>query len=284
LNGISLFEILRKNVKALSRILTCNQNLKKIKTMTRNLSSTEKALKILLAFTPYNNPMGTLELSKKLGIHKSTVSRLLHLLSDNGFLQQNPETKKYMLGRTAAKIGNAVFRSMNSEIIAAAQPYCNELCETVGESIALEVLTGTNVVLSYHSEGRQHIRFTFQLGERVPIHVAAGAKAILAYSPPELVNLFLKKKLKRFTNKTIVSKKEYRELLNKVRESGFAYDYGERYEDSSAIAAPILNDTGIAVAAVVIAGPAFRLTLEFMENAAAPLKNTVTKISQRLFF
>jgi DNA-binding IclR family transcriptional regulator len=250
---------------------------------TAKISSTEKALNILLAFTPHNHPMGTLELSKKLGIHKSTVSRLLHLLADKGFLQQNPETKKYVLGRAAAEIGNAVIRSLNNEIVTIAQPYLNELCETVGESVALEVVSGSNVMLAYHSEGRGHIRFSFQLGERVPLHVAAGAKTILAHSPPDFVDLCIKGKLNRYTENTIVSKTQFRKLLDEVRETGLAYDKGERYEDTRAIATPILNHNGIAVAAVVIAGPAFRLTSQFLLDVVVPLKQTAADISRRLF-
>lgn len=236
-----------------------------------------------MAFTPHNHPMGTLELSKKLGIHKSTVSRLLHLLADNGFLQQNPETKKYMLGRAASEIGNAVIRSLDHEIVTIAQPYLNKLCEAVGESVALEVVSGTNVVLAYHSEGRGHIRFSFQLGEQVPLHVAAGAKTILAHSPPDFVERCLTGKLHRFTENTIVSKARYRELLEQVRRTGLAYDNGERYEDTRAIATPILNHDGFAMAAVVIAGPAFRLTTQLLADVEKPLKQTAADISRRLF-
>ena len=202
------------------------------------MSSTEKALSILMAFTPHNHPMGTLELSKKLGIHKSTVSRMLHLLADNGFVQQNADTKKYTLGRAAAQIGNAAIRSLKHEMITTAQPCLNKLSEAVGESVALEVVTGTHVVLAHHSEGQGHIRFSFQLGEQVPIHVAAGAKAILAHSPKDFVDQCVTGKFQRFTPNTIVSKAQYRELLDQVRASGVAYDKGERYEDTNAIAAP----------------------------------------------
>lgn len=251
--------------------------------MANNLSSTEKALTILLAFTPHNQPMGTLELSKKLNIHKSTVSRLLHLLADNGFLQQNPDTKKYMLGRKAAEIGNAVRRSLNDEIVAVAKPFLHELSESVGESVALEIVSGNSVHLAYHVEGRGHIRFSFQLGEQVPMHVAAGAKAIIAHRPPEFEDLHLKGELKPFTEKTIVSPEKFRALMNEVRETGVAFDNGERYEDTRAVAAPILNQKDVAVAAVVVAGPAFRLTPEFIKNVIKPLKRTAAKISERLF-
>ena len=249
-----------------------------------NLSSTEKALKLLLAFIPYNNEMGTLELSKKLGIHKSTVSRLLHLLTAHDFLYQNPETKKYMLGRAIAEMGNVVIKSLNTAIVGIAQPHLNDLCHLVRESVAMEVLTGTNVVLSGQVEGQSHIRFSFKPGEQVPINVAAGAKAILAFCEPEFVELCIKPKFNRFTTNTIVSKKKYKEVLEEVRKTGIAYDNGERFEDSHAIATPIFNHAGIPVAAVVVAGPAFRMTPKFLEEIIAPLKKTAAEISKRLFY
>jgi IclR family transcriptional regulator, KDG regulon repressor len=257
---------------------------KPMDTKTDNLSSTEKALKILLAFTPYNHEMGTLELSKKLDIHKSTVSRLLHVLTTHGFLQQNPATKKYLLGRSAARIGDATVKSLNSTIVSTSQPYLNELSQKIGESVALEVLSGSEVILSGHVEGQKHIRFSFRLGELVPINVAAGAKAILAFCDDQKVNHFLKRKFVRFTDHTIVSKKAYLELLEEIRQTAIAYDRGERYEDSHAIATPIFNHEGHPVAAVVIAGPAFRMTSRFLEEAVAPLKKTASEISQRLFY
>jgi DNA-binding IclR family transcriptional regulator len=255
-----------------------------IKSKSTTMSSAEKALKILMAFVPFNHEMGTLELSKKLDIHKSTVSRLLHLLVAHDFLKQNPDTKKYYLGRSATEIGNAATKSLNNSLVTIAQTYLNELCEIVGESVALEMLSGSSIVLACHVEGQKPIRFSFQPGERVPINVAAGAKAILAYSNPELIDLCLKEKFNRFTSKTIMSKREYRSMLSEVQKKGVAYDTGERYEDVRAIAAPIFNHEQMPVAAVVIAGPAFRLTDPFFKNAVGPLKKAATNISQRLFY
>jgi IclR family KDG regulon transcriptional repressor len=248
------------------------------------LSSTEKALKILLAFAPYNHEMGTLELSHKLGIHKSTISRLLRMLATHGFLQQNPDTKKYALGRSVAEIGRAVNKSLHHSIVGIAQPFLSALCQNVEESVALEVLNGTDVVLATHVEGQKHIRFSFNQGEQVAINVAAGAKAILAFCEPDLVNQILEKKFIRYTPNTIISKRSYRTLLEEVKKAGVAYDKGERYEDSYAIAAPIFNPEGAPIAAVVIAGPAFRMTPEFLRQAIVPLKKAASEISHRLFY
>ncbi len=255
-----------------------------MKATSNGLSSTEKALKILMAFTPFNHEMGTLELSKKLGIHKSTVSRLLHLLKDNDFLQQNPDTKKYILGRSAAEIGNAVVKSLDSNIVSISQPYLNELCASVGESVALEVLSGTNIFLANQVEGRKHIRFSFTMGEQIPLHVAAGSKAILAFCEPDFVNRCLEKKFTRYTRNTILSIQKYQAVLDEVRKTEIAFDKGERYEDVYAMATPIFNHEKSPVAAVVIAGPSSRMTPEFFEQSTAPLKKTAAKISQRLLY
>jgi len=247
------------------------------------MSSTAKALKILMAYVPHNPEMGTLELSKKLGIHKSTVSRLLHLLVDHDFLSQNPDSKKYRLGSSIAELGNAANQSLNYNLVTVSQSYLNALCERVGESVALEILDGSSIISAYQVEGQSHIRFSFQPGERVPINVTAGAKAILAYSEPALINQFLKDKFPRFTSKTISSKREYRAMLADIRESGVAFDTGERYEDARAIAAPIFDHNRKPVAAVVIAGPAFRFTETFIEQTIGLLKETAEQISQRLY-
>lgn len=247
-------------------------------------SSTEKALKILLAFTPHNREMGTLTLSEKLNIHKSTVSRLLHILADYGFLQQNPATKKYLLGRSAAKLGESVKTSLSSSLVNIASPHISKLSAEMGESIALEVLSGTRVYLVHHVEGQNHIRFSFKQGEEVPLHVAAGAKTILAFSETAFVNRCLKSKLHRYTDKTITSKKALFTELEKIRKRGIAFDRGERYEDAYAIGAPIFNHEGAPVAAVIMAGPAFRMTASFLAAAEEPLKNTASAISSQLYY
>jgi len=250
---------------------------------TANSSSAEKALNILLSFTPYNNELGTTDLSKKLGIHKSTISRLIKQLVATDFLQQNPFTRKYMLGKSALKIGHATTRSLDSKLLTTAQPYLNRLSQLTGESVALEMLSGTNIVLALHVEGPSHIRFNFQQGEQVPINVAAGAKVILSHSEPKLLKLCLQQEFTRFNENTIISKEEYRKLLKEIKKTGIAYDRGERYRDTHAMAALIHSPDGGPKAAVVIAGPAFRLTDEFLESAITPLKKTAEKISSQFF-
>lgn len=118
----------------------------------------------------------------------------------------------------------------------------------------------------------------------MPINVAAGAKVILSHSDPALLELCLEQEFERFNENTIVSKEEYRKHLEEIRQTGIAYDRGERYKDTHAMAVPIHNSTGAPKAAVVIAGPAFRLTDRFLQSAIVPLKATAEKIAKQLFY
>ncbi len=95
-------------------------------------SSVQKAIEILMAFTPHNQEMGTLELSQKLGFHKSSVSRLLGVLTYHCLLQQDPITKKYKLGKATADLGLAISRSHSTQLVSIAQPFIDRLRDSVG--------------------------------------------------------------------------------------------------------------------------------------------------------
>ena len=75
----------------------------------------EKALDILLAFTPNNPDMGTVELSQKTGFHTATVNRTLKALTGKKFLYKNPITRKFSLGPAIFALGEAVLESVSQK-------------------------------------------------------------------------------------------------------------------------------------------------------------------------
>ena len=247
-----------------------------------NESSAEKVLNLLLAFSASSIEMGTTELSLKLGMHKSTASRLIKTLVNSGFLQKNPSTKKYLLGSSAYRMGSAAARTLNTRLLAVAHPHLYNLAQKTGESVALEMVSGINIILAAHVEGPSHLRFNFQQGEVVPINVAAGAKAILAFSSADFIESCLQGEFEQFNERTIVSKEQYRKLLKKVRAEGISYDRGERYVDIHAMAVPVIYPDGSPRAAVLIAGPASRLTDPFLKATAPALKEAAKNISRSL--
>jgi IclR family KDG regulon transcriptional repressor len=253
-------------------------------TKPEEYSSVQKAVEILLAFTEYNQEVGTLELSEKLGLHKSTVSRLLRLLSYYGLIQSNKKTKKYTLGKSALDLGMAAKRYIDSQLIVTAQSFLNELRDQLGEQVSLEVISGNSSTVVCHAASSLPVRVSSDIGRRLPIYAVAGAKAILAFLPPEELDELLTDKFTAFTPNTITNPRKFRRHLEKTKKQGYSFDRGEYYPDVHAIGAPVFNSNGRPVAAVVMPVPAFRMEALLRSNGVALVKETAAKISASLFF
>ena len=251
------------------------------------MSSVEKALTILMAFAPQNQEMGSAELGRMFGFSNSTVNRLLHVLESFDLIQQDPETKRFSLGRSAAAIGRAVSRSLSTQVVSIARLYCDNLRDEIGETVSLEVWSGSSTILAYEAQGPNPVSVLMNLrktGEKFPVHVAAGAKAILAFSPSETVDHLIRGKLSRFTPNTITKPNIFKQQLREIRENGIALDQGEYNVEVHAIAAPIFNANKKPIAAIVIAVPFYRVKSHIESNAIAQLKETASKISARLLY
>jgi DNA-binding IclR family transcriptional regulator len=244
----------------------------------------EKALDILSAFIPHNQAMGTVEISEKLGFHKSTCNRLLHLLTRKGFLQQNPKTKKFQLGPSAMNLGTAIKRSLETDLVHIAQPYMDQLRDALDETVALEIFSGTNTVLACLALGSHRTNLAGNVGDILAVHAAAGAKAILAFSSPKVRQRVLSGKLPRLTANTITDPRRLEEQIQDILRNGVAFDIEEHDIGTSAMGAPIFSSEGKPVAALVVVGPVQRIRPQNDSPVAVRLKEIAAEISRRLFY
>jgi IclR family acetate operon transcriptional repressor len=244
--------------------------------------SLERALKILLAFRTENKELGIVELSQMLNIHRSTVSRITRVLVAYDFLEQNPETKKFSLGQANIQLGNALQRSLRTNLVQIAKPYVDDLRNRFEETTIIETLVGRNWVMVYVAEGSRPIRLVAEMGERMPIHAAAGGKAFLAFSSPEVRSILLKGGLQRLTKNTIVDHKKLDRQLEEIRRHGISFDRGEYGDHIYALGAPVFDYRNRTVAGIVIAGQPERITAATHSPMISALKETAKKISHRL--
>ena len=246
--------------------------------------SLAKALEILMAFAPHNQEIGTVQLSEKLGYHKSTVSRLLHVLMDYGFVRQNQESKKFVLGPSVIDLSSSIQESLNDNLTQIAKPFLDRLRDETGETVVLELVSGRSAVIAYIAEGGGPIRIKGRVGDRRPAHAAAGAKAILAFSGKEKRDRFLNGNLLGLTPNTITGHERLEREMREIRERGFAIDSEEVNLGINAIGAPVYNHAGEPVAAAVIAGLSQKISWKGGSPLVALLKGTVGKISEHLYY
>jgi IclR family transcriptional regulator, KDG regulon repressor len=249
--------------------------------MSEKNTAIDKSLNILMAFIPENQEMGTLEISKKLGLNNATASRILLTLAKRRFLQQDPKTKTFKLGQSAMLIGRAVIDSLNSQFVQIVKPHMDRLRSSVNTSIVLEQMVKDKSIVMSVSEGQQRIRLAGNVGESIPIHAAAGAKAVLAFSDAEIAEKIISHidVYDRFTPNTITSKDRLIKNLRVAKRNGYSLDNEETDIGIKAVGVPIFDYRHVPVAGLAVVFPAHRIGKKIDPDLLSEIKNTADRIS-----
>ena len=247
-------------------------------------NATEKVLKILTAFLPFNEPKGTLELARTLGIHRASVSRILGILKEYDFVQQEEKTRRYRLGSAAAVLGKSVNRSFQNRFVSVVQSHMHQLSEVIKESVSLVTLVDNQVILPYRVKGPHPISVSFNHGDRGAINANSGAKAIMAYLSSDRLNEVKKfhPKLPSFTPNTLTKWEDLIEQFDEIRRSGFGYDLEEYRLDVLSVGAPILDYNNDPIGALTILVPSLRAEIINDHQVLSWLKRSTINISEEL--
>jgi DNA-binding IclR family transcriptional regulator len=244
------------------------------------IQSIRRAIAILRCFTEVEPEMGVLEISRRLELHKSTVSRALSTLQHEGLVGQNPVTGKYRLGLGLISLAGVALGRL--DVRAAAQPYLGDLVETSQETVNVTVLDGDECVNIDRHASPKPIRYVGWIGRRTPLHCTASGKVLLAFMGPEERLNFLPSPLIRYTDRTITELRILEEHLARICQQGYAITHEEFEEGFSAIAAPIFNHRKQAVGTLSISGPTFRIGPGNIEAFIEPLLKTTHAISAEM--
>lgn len=245
------------------------------------VQSVRRAIAILKSFSPENPERAVGELSRQMGLHKSTVSRLMATLEEGGLLARNPETQRYRLG--IELLGLAAQVASHTDVREIARPLLRQLASDCQESVNLVVLDGGQVVnLDQFVAPARQVKNIGRVGRRMWAHCTAAGKVLLAHLPPEELDLALAGELEAFTPHTITDPDRLRQELSRIRAQGYAIVQEELEEGLNAAAAPIYDHTAKVTAAISVAGPAYRVTPERFPELVSQLVTAAGQISERL--
>lgn len=217
------------------------------------------------------------QISEQIGIHKSTVHRLLATLEEKKFVERDPSTGAYRLGINMLQMAYLTLQRNDLRNIAAR--YLRQLNEECRETVNLTILDGPDVIYLDVIESPQRVKLAAATGQRLPAFCTASGKAILAFSPDEVVEQVLAHGMPRYTQNTLVSIDNFLEDLNKTRERGYSLSLQEYEEGINAIAVPILNHKNQPIASIAVAGPSYRLSEENMIEIGQQLLATAREIA-----
>ncbi len=249
---------------------------------TQVLTSVANAARLLKEFgRGGERELGVSELARRLGIGKSTAHRLVHTLASERLLEQDPETGAYRLGLVVHEMGASVQSGM--DIHSAATPVMEQLRNLTKETVQIAVLDFREVVYIERRESPQTIRLFGRVGHRNSANSTSTGKVLLAFLPPEELDLVLKDwRLPRKTPFTVTDQRTLRTQLQVVRAKGYAENVQETEIGVGSLAAPIRGALGDVVAALSVAGPVQRLDGDSMQRFARPVVESAAAISRRL--
>jgi IclR family acetate operon transcriptional repressor len=253
------------------------------------VQSLERAIAILKSFSLAQPERGVGELSRELGLHKSTVSRLMATLERGGLLDRDPHSQRYRLGIDILVLAAQVAGFLDIQEVA--RPFLKALSVEFRESVNLVILdvpspgsgqSAQVVNLEQFVPPARQVKDIGRVGRRMSCHATAAGKVLLASLPPDLLLEALPTPLRSFTPATITERGRFLEELALVRQQGYGLAREELEEGLNAVAAPIYDHSGQVVAAVGAAGPAYRVTPEMLPHLSDRLVQVAGEISQLL--
>jgi IclR family acetate operon transcriptional repressor len=245
--------------------------------------SVQRVALLLKTIVNERQGMTLTELGVSTKLPDSTVYRLLMTLEQQGLVERAGDgSGRYVIGLEMFRLGSAVLDRLGfgPQVMSDLE----ELASETGETVNLGVLHGFHVLYLQKVESQQTLRASLTIGSAsVPAHCSATGKMMLASLPEaQLDALLASNPLTHMGPNSIRDPDVLRHELQRIREQGYSIDDLEFAADIRAVAAPILNHHGVTTAALAIAGPSSRLSLERTQSLVPMVMSMANRISRKI--
>jgi DNA-binding IclR family transcriptional regulator len=212
-----------------------------------------RALRLLEAFGMDDAQLSLAELSRRTGIHKTTVLRIARTLAQDHYLVQK-EDGRWRLGRAAGWLGACYQATFDVHDVV--EPVLRELTIQTGESASFYVREGNQRTCLARVDGPQTIRHHVRVGIGLPLNLGAPGRVILAFSG------------------------EAGEPYESIRKRGYHLSLGEREPEVSSVSAPVFGIQWRLLGSICISGPSSRLS----ETRLLELTQTIIQAGNQLSY
>ncbi|MGV1034310.1 MAG: IclR family transcriptional regulator [Microbacteriaceae bacterium] len=211
-------------------------------------SMISRVSEVLKAYMHDERELTVSEISRRTGIPKATASRIANSMVEFGFLER--ERDQFRLGIRLFELGQQASRS--TDLRKVTFPYMSELMSATKHTVHLAVLEGTEVVYVQILRSRLTPPTPSRVGGRLPAYATGVGKALLAFADNQVVDEVLTGTLNPVGPRTVTDATVLRRSFDEVRENRLAYEREESAADLGCAAAPILDSSGRAIAAISV--------------------------------
>jgi DNA-binding IclR family transcriptional regulator len=245
-----------------------------------SIQSIDRAAGILKALASGPRRLGVSELAERLGLARPTVHGLLQTLQAHGFVEQDRHSDKYQLGPGLLQLGYS-YLDLN-ELRARSISHADRLAARTGAAVRVGVMHGASVVVVHHVFRPDATFGVPEVGLELPLHASALGKAILAFSPGQVLDDLLTEPVPQLTKRTLGGPALRRELET-IRDQGVATERDEAVLGESSVAGPIFDHAGHAVGAIGVVDATERLYgRSLTKGVAAGVSEAARAISREL--
>ncbi|WP_330253991.1 IclR family transcriptional regulator [Nocardia sp. NBC_00565] len=210
-----------------------------------------RALTILLSLGEDTRSLD--QLAGELGVHKSTVLRLLQTMESQRFVTHDSQ-HQYVLGSRLFELANRALEQRDVRTLA--RPHLSALNSATGQTIHLATYESGDAIYIDKFDAIQSVRMYSRIGRPAPLHCTAVGKVLVAAQPrADWRTIADRIDYRKFTDRTIRTPERYLMELELVAAQGYAEDHEEHESFVNCIGVPVRNGTGVVVAAVSMSVP-----------------------------
>lgn len=244
----------------------------------RSVRSVDRAASLLIALGEWDGEAGVTEIARRLGLHKSTASRLLSTLQKRGLVEQDHDSGKYRLGLAMVRLGGHAEKTLDLRSIAL--PLMASLASSVNETATLGVLDDYRVRTIAWSDATGMGRN--RTGADMPLHATAPGKVLLSHRPEREVIRLSKIGFTPYTPRTIVRVDLLLEEVARVRRRSFATSFGEYEPAVNAVAMPVFDQRGYVVAALEVRAFGNRISPARVPALSETIRDAAAAITENI--
>ena len=240
-----------------------------------------RGLQLLMQFNREERELSGAELSRRMGLPRASVFRILHTLERSGFVERVGDSTSYKLSIGVLRLGFEFLASM--ELTEYGRPVIEQLRDTSGYSAHLVVRDGRDVVFVVKAAGRSALFHSIQVGARLPAHATVLGRLLLSdLDMAALKKLYPETPLPKYTDKTPTTLAQLKTLIDKDRANGYGLSQGGFETGISTIAAPVFNDQHHVVAAISITVPAQQVDPEQAKVLVSYVQSAAAQLTERI--
>ena len=242
--------------------------------------SVRHAVELLRCIAQAQPEISISEAARRVGLHKSSVSRLIATLVAEHLVERNPQTEGVRLGFGLVALAAPLLSGSGLPQVARAR--IAALAERSGETVNLSIWDGSQAVSVFQALGTNAITHYAAPGQSNPAHCTASGKLLLAFAASAEIERVLAGPLTRYTERTCTDPAVLARELPQIRREGRAVNRGEFAIDVGAVAAIVRDMDGQARAVVTVTLPMYRFSQEREADLLAMVEATASEISAQL--